>query len=545
MSIFESFLGGYTVPNGINGADATFDNRTAIQSAIDTVSSAGGGLVYLPKGTFMLSGTGTANEGALRLKSNVTLQGSGIGATILKILDDQAEDVTGVVRTTSGEITTNVGLKDLTIDGNKAGQTTISITLTQAAGTATAVVAAEDRPAVDDEIYIIGSDQTEYLNYQKVLTTPTATTFTFAVDAGATSPATGTITFGKAIDGFFCGVTPAGTDEDNNVVVENVEIKNCTRYGFDPHEETRNLKHINCKSHANGLDGFVADFIEDGLWLNCEAYDNGRHGLNITGKCDNVKFIGCDSYDNGDNGLVANKSGSNKEPRKISILGCNFYSNDKENVVIREAFDITYIGGSNYEAERDGLTLKGCQRLTVDNVSFVDNGQAANNTYADIVLIQEDGSTPAKDNTIGAGNTYSATAANKVKYHIEETTDTTNNNRLNLGQNTGAATAAMLLGDSAITAAGAINLDAPYTSLSVASGTYAVTLAAPTIAQSGKIKVIEMIDASGTSVTLALTNVIGGSAGSSALFDAVNETLTLVAVSNKWVVLDEHGVTLS
>lgn len=95
----------------------------------------------------------------------------------------------------------------------------------------------------------------------------------------------------------------------------------------------------------------------------------------------------------------------------------------------------------------------------------------------------------------------------------------------------------------AITAAGAIDPNTEYTSLSVASGTYAVTLAVPEVP--GRLKIIEMIDATGTSVTLALTNVIGGSAATTATFNAVNETLTLVSVSNKWVVIDEHGVTLS
>ena len=77
-----------------------------------------------------------------------------------------------------------------------------------------------------------------------------------------------------------------------------------------------------------------------------------------------------------------------------------------------------------------------------------------------------------------------------------------------------------------------------------ASGTYAVTLPAPTVP--GEHMVIEMVSTTSTNaVTIALTNVIGGSAGSSASFNAANETLTLVSISNKWVVLVEHGVTLS
>ena len=95
------------------------------------------------------------------------------------------------------------------------------------------------------------------------------------------------------------------------------------------------------------------------------------------------------------------------------------------------------------------------------------------------------------------------------------------------------------------TAAGAIDLDADYVSLSVASGTYAVTLAAPAAAQYGRVKVIEMIDATGTSVTMSLANVVGGTAATTATFNAVDETLVLVGSAAGWIVLKEHGVTLS
>lgn len=95
-----------------------------------------------------------------------------------------------------------------------------------------------------------------------------------------------------------------------------------------------------------------------------------------------------------------------------------------------------------------------------------------------------------------------------------------------------------------ITAAGAIELDAKYVSIAGGTG-FAVTLAAPTAAQAGQTKVITLASITSGAVTLALTNVIGGSAGTSASFDAANETLTLVAITGKWVVIDEHGVTLS
>jgi hypothetical protein len=96
-----------------------------------------------------------------------------------------------------------------------------------------------------------------------------------------------------------------------------------------------------------------------------------------------------------------------------------------------------------------------------------------------------------------------------------------------------------------ITEAGAIALTSNHVKITgPASSTYAITLAAPT--QGAQPLVIEMVSTTSTNaVTLALTNVIGGSAATTATFNAAAETLTLVSMSTKWVVLDEIGVTLA
>lgn len=102
-----------------------------------------------------------------------------------------------------------------------------------------------------------------------------------------------------------------------------------------------------------------------------------------------------------------------------------------------------------------------------------------------------------------------------------------------------------IVGDqNAYTASGAIATTSRYASLDSTGGALTMTLAAPGADDVGRLLVIQMIEASNAS-TLALTNVIGGSAATTATFDAVNETLTLVAAANKWVVIDEHGVTLA
>ena len=95
-----------------------------------------------------------------------------------------------------------------------------------------------------------------------------------------------------------------------------------------------------------------------------------------------------------------------------------------------------------------------------------------------------------------------------------------------------------------ILVAGAIDPAIRITYIDGSSGVYAVTLAVPDALMLGQVKIIENTVA-GNDVTLALTNVQGGSAATTATFNAANETLTLVAGSLKWNVVGEAGVTLS
>lgn len=97
-----------------------------------------------------------------------------------------------------------------------------------------------------------------------------------------------------------------------------------------------------------------------------------------------------------------------------------------------------------------------------------------------------------------------------------------------------------------LTAAGAIDVTASAAMLvGSASATFAVTLAAPGQNTQGQVLTIEMVTYASHTVTLALTNVEGGSAGTTATFDAVGEKLMLVAGKSKWTVIKEFGVTLS
>ena len=96
-----------------------------------------------------------------------------------------------------------------------------------------------------------------------------------------------------------------------------------------------------------------------------------------------------------------------------------------------------------------------------------------------------------------------------------------------------------------ITAAAAIDLDANHVKITgPVSSTYAITLGVPR--RGGQVLVLEMVSTTSTNaVTLALANVVGGSAATTGTFNAAGEILTIVSAGAKWIVLDELGVTLA
>jgi hypothetical protein len=98
----------------------------------------------------------------------------------------------------------------------------------------------------------------------------------------------------------------------------------------------------------------------------------------------------------------------------------------------------------------------------------------------------------------------------------------------------------------AITSAGAVTVDGTKRRATLSGGAYAITLAAPGAAAIGAVLVIEYTGGDTDAVTLALTNVIGESGGTTATFNADGEGLVLIGTALGWVVLAEFGgVTLA
>lgn len=98
--------------------DGITDDTEAIRATIAAVNAAGGGSVYVPAGTYIVTQE-------LHLISNTQFYGDGIGATVITIPDGLNRNVIGIIRMPDSEITpivSNVIVRDLTIDGNRLNQ---------------------------------------------------------------------------------------------------------------------------------------------------------------------------------------------------------------------------------------------------------------------------------------------------------------------------------------------------------------------------------------------------------------------------------------
>ena len=98
--------------------DGETDDAKAIQEAIDAANTAGGGVVLVPAGIYIVGTT-------LVIENNITVAGQG-EASVIKLKDGANVDVLTTARYGKGDVTAGARdflLRDFAIDGNKANQT--------------------------------------------------------------------------------------------------------------------------------------------------------------------------------------------------------------------------------------------------------------------------------------------------------------------------------------------------------------------------------------------------------------------------------------
>lgn len=91
LSILNSHANDVSVKDFGATGDGKTDDRLAIQAAIDAVSKSGGGTVFFPEGTYLVSAPyrGKDSQAQISAASEVTLEGAGMYRSIVKIADNQ------------------------------------------------------------------------------------------------------------------------------------------------------------------------------------------------------------------------------------------------------------------------------------------------------------------------------------------------------------------------------------------------------------------------------------------------------------------------
>lgn len=124
VPILKDFINVKDPAYGAKG-DGSTDDTTAITNALSAANTAGGGIVYFPVGTYL-----TGNQ---TLQPNVHMLGAGLGNTTIKLKNGantdlfsaQTSSINLSATSASGSSGTllNFSIRDMTLDGNKANQT--------------------------------------------------------------------------------------------------------------------------------------------------------------------------------------------------------------------------------------------------------------------------------------------------------------------------------------------------------------------------------------------------------------------------------------
>lgn len=178
------------------------------------------------------------------------------------------------------------------------------------------------------------------------------------------------------VDGFYSGPKPNSAAFDSNITLDHVEVREVSRYGFDPHEQTKGLTFSNSVAHHNGADGFTIDFASDVSLVNNQAYANGRHGFNVVTSSSDVRFLDNDAWGNGQSGIVV-QTGDNEIrafTHDISISGGHIYDNGRAGIEVRQSSDVAISGTWITGNASDGIILSGVDGAKLSSNALAGNG---------------------------------------------------------------------------------------------------------------------------------------------------------------------------
>ncbi len=336
----SGFVATVAAPTGVAATDVA-----AIVAAEAAAYAAGGGTVQLRAGTYRIPAPASPSSGGVALRDNVTLAGAGLGVTVLKVADGTTAGITGIVRTPSGVSTSNVTVRDLTIDGNASGVTgTPDITGFYCGVSPNGSTSDYDIRCVNVEIRNCRSygfdphERTTRLVLDRCISHDNGSDGAhdgFTIDACYDSTITNCVSYANGRHGF------------NFVTAsQRVTVSGCIAYsnagnGFTLQNGSKHITLSACRAYNNTLAGYSLNGVAQSgeqdnnpggfnQLVGCKANGSGTHGFTLIGTSNNV-LVGCQSVDasqtttNTSDHFRVDESGSTYSTAN-TLLGCTWVS---------------------------------------------------------------------------------------------------------------------------------------------------------------------------------------------------------------------------
>lgn len=323
---------------------ASVDNTPMIQAAIQAAHDAGGGTVFIPAGVWGV-GVSADGYGCVHLLDNVFVQGSGMGATTLRLLDGTTADVTGIVRTPWAEGTTNCGLADLSIDGNQANTSGVVDGF---------FTGPEPGQTIRDaDIYVMRVEIHEVSRYGF---DPHEQTERLTI--------ADSVAHHNGVDGFVI-------DYNIDAVLSGNESYANGRHGFNFVTTSHDILMTDNVAHGNGGAGFV---IQRGS----EDIDSSH----------SITLDGGGAWDNGREGVLVLMS------HDVTVSGMEIHGNGREGVRISGSSNVTVEGNTisgNSQSQHDGfseVTILAYNDTAYGRVYTAENNLVTGNTIRSDGVVQ-------------------------------------------------------------------------------------------------------------------------------------------------------------